>query len=163
MLFTPSVGDTLVSDSFEGALAEAVGRMQVAERAALALDPDSPNLVSIEFDQENQTATITGAGLPVTRASVAGGGFSYSAGNYINTPNFVAATADLDSATLGGAVFELVQKIEAAEIAQPTVPGRLTSSINTSNNSYSFNITLDSVYTLSAVGGHVFSVSPYLV
>jgi hypothetical protein len=163
MLFTPVSGDTIKSITVEAALAEVAGRMVLAENAAIATDPNTVSRVSVGFDNVSSQIVVTGSNIPLDRVSVPTGGTGFEGLDYVPFAGYVGASTDIVANSLGGALFALVNKIEQGEQAQPTVIGRLNSTINNSNNSYSFNIALDGSYSVSASGDHAFGVSSYLV
>lgn len=165
MLFTPGTG-TLKSVTVEGALVEAMVALQIAEEAARVIDPTIPNAIAVNYFTGDKTVTLNIGAFPVTSSNGASG-TAFQGANYFNAvplPAFSNTGSDLLSTTLPGAVFELAQKLEAAELAQPVEDGKniSTSSINTSTNIFSFAAELDVTMTQTATGATEFSPVAYL-
>lgn len=165
MLFTPGTG-TLKSTTVEGALVEAMVALQIAEEAARAIDATIPNAIAVNYFTGDKTVTLDIGAFPVTRTNGATG-TAFQGGNYFNAvplPAFSNTGSDLLATTLPAAVAELVQKLEAAELAAPVADGKniSTSSINTSTNILSFSAQFNVTMTQTATGATQFVPVAYL-
>ncbi len=103
------------------AFVEGVRLLNTAENtrnaANPALTPKQNVSMTASFDGNVYSISAT---LPVDTALTTTGQYALTARNYLGTyGDFVPGTSELESTNLAGAVLELAQKVQAAELQQP--------------------------------------------
>lgn len=158
---TKGTDGTLESVTVEGQLLELATWITIAEKDTVK-NPQALDYITIDISGDASLATIR-YDFPVVANSIAGGGYTYDANEFLTSGGFAPGTGGdiTDGASLGyfKRLVEMAQELEAP--LQPTVD-RISATVNINNKTFAGTIEIPLTTAIDASGNMLLTAQEWL-